>query len=193
VLKRRHGATSFQNVILGWLCFRTGFRGVVPGQSDDRIDRLLQADLMAKGSPTASAIGDDDALFGALIATAVDGIIVIDEGGRIQVYSEACVKLFGYRREEVVGNNVKMLMPDPYQSQHDDYLSHYLTTGTKRIIGIGREVQGLRKDGSTFPMYLSVGEGKIQDQRIFVGIVHDITVRISGRCPVRSRMSSTSH
>ena len=116
-----------------------------------------------------------DTLFKALIETAVDGIIVIDKRGIVQVYSEACEKLFGYRSDEVVGQNVKMLMPEPYHREHDTYLSSYLRGGEKRIIGSGREVVGRRKDASTFPMYLSVGEGELDGDRIFVGIIHDLT------------------
>src|SRR5262249_33130994 len=98
----------------------------------------------------------DDAVFQALITTAVDGIIVIDARGRIQIFNPACERLFGYGPDEVIGKNVKMLMPTPYREEHDGYLQNYRTTGEKRIIGIGREVVGQRKDGTTFPMYLSV-------------------------------------
>jgi len=119
----------------------------------------------------------NDALFRALIATAVDGIMVIEERGSVIVYNQACERLFGYRPEEVVGQNVKMLMPPPYRQEHDGYLGHYRETGEKRIIGIGREVLAQRKDGTTFPMYLSVGEGVLEGQRIFVGIIHDLSER----------------
>ena len=80
----------------------------------------------------------DDALFRALIATAVDGIMVIDAQGKVQVYNEACEKLFGYSADEVIGRNVKMLMPPPYREEHDDYLNHYRETKERRIIGAGR-------------------------------------------------------
>lgn len=116
-----------------------------------------------------------DELFAALLATAVDGIIVIDLKGNIQIYNQACERLFGYPSDEVVGQNVKLLMPAPYRQEHDDYLSHYRKTHERRIIGIGREVVGRRKDGSTFPMYLSVGESKLGGQRFFVGIIHDLS------------------
>jgi two-component system sensor kinase FixL len=116
-----------------------------------------------------------DALFRALIATAVDGIIVIDAMGQVQVYNNACENLFGYSAREVIGQNVKMLMPSPYREEHDGYLNHYRSTGEKRIIGIGRAVVGLRKDGSAFPMYLSVGEGVLDGQTIYVGIIRDLT------------------
>lgn len=114
-------------------------------------------------------------LFDALVTTAVDGIIVIDGDGTVQAYNPACERLFGFATQDVIGRNVKMLMPEPYLGEHDGYLSNYAKSGEKRIIGIGREVLGRRKNGTTFPMYLSVGEGKLQGQRIFVGIIHDLT------------------
>mgnify|MGYP001597176379 CR=1 FL=1 len=118
---------------------------------------------------------DEDALFQTLITTAVDGIMVIDEFANVRVYNRACEDLFGYAPEEVIGKNVKMLMPEPYRAEHDAYIGRYKNTGEKRIIGIGREVVGRRKDGSTFPMYLSVGEGNVGGERIFVGIIHDVS------------------
>lgn len=121
--------------------------------------------------------GEYDALFRTLIGTAVDGIMAIDEHGIVQIYNPACERLFGYSPVEIVGQNVNVLMPEPYRGAHDEYLRHYFDTGEKRIIGIGREVMGRRKDGSTFPMYLSVGEGMVQRRRFFVGIVHDISQR----------------
>lgn len=114
-------------------------------------------------------------LFQALIATAVDGIVVIDERGLVQVYNQACQRLFFYEPNEIIGQNVKMLMPEPYRAEHDSYLARYHSTGERRIIGIGREVTGRRKDGTTFPMYLSVGEGSAEGKRIFVGILHDLS------------------
>ncbi|HTT84207.1 MAG TPA: PAS domain S-box protein [Rhizomicrobium sp.] len=120
---------------------------------------------------------DSDVLFGALLATAVDGIMVIDASGRLLVYSDACVRMFGYERAEVLGRNVKMLMPPPYYADHDSYLARYRDTGERRIIGVGREVVGRRKNGTTFPMYLSVGEGVVEGRRIFIGIVHDVSER----------------
>lgn len=121
--------------------------------------------------------GSDDSMFDALIGFAVDGIMVIDERGIVRVYNKACERLFGYEASEVIGRNVKMLMPAPYHDEHDGYLEHYVHTGEKHIIGIGREVSGRRKDGSTFPMNLSVGEGIVRDERIFLGIITDITER----------------
>lgn len=121
--------------------------------------------------------GREDSLFQALLSTAVDGIIVIDSHGIISLYSASAQKLFGYAPEEVLGRNVNMLMPSPYREEHDGYLENYAHTGRKKIIGIGREVVGRRRDGTTFPMYLSVGESVLNGSRIFVGIVHDLTSR----------------
>jgi two-component system sensor kinase FixL len=120
---------------------------------------------------------DGAGLFETLLATAVDGIMVIDERGRVLIYNPACERLFGYSRNEVVGRNVNVLMPEPHRKKHDSYIDRYVKTGEKHIIGIGREVMGRRKDGSTFPMYLSVGEGKLAGQRIFVGIINDVSER----------------
>ncbi len=113
----------------------------------------------------------------AVVETAVDGVILIDARGMVLLFNPACEKLFGYDAGEVVGQNVKMLMPEPYQGEHDDYLGNYMRTGERKIIGIGREVVGRRKDGSTFPMDLSVGEAKQDGEASFVGIIHDLTER----------------
>jgi two-component system sensor kinase FixL len=131
-----------------------------------------------------------DSLFGALIRTAADGIMVIDEAGRVQVYNQACTRLFQYSEDEVLGQNVKMLMPAPYRENHDHYIEHYRQTGEARILGIGREVAGQRKDGSTFPMYLSVGEGLLYDKRVFVGIVHDLSSLYRERESYEARLLS---
>jgi two-component system sensor kinase FixL len=134
-----------------------------------------------------------DTLFTTLIATAVDGIIVIDGDATVQIYNAACERLFGYPADEVVGRNVKMLMPSPYSEGHDEYVAHYRNTGEKRIIGIGREVVGRRKDGSTFPMYLSVGEGKLDGKTIFVGIIHDLTLRLASARRMQELQSELLH
>ena len=111
----------------------------------------------------------------AIIDAVPDGIIVIDEGGIIQSFSAAAERLFGYRSEEVVGENVKQLMPAPYRDMHDDYLERYRKTGERHIIGIGRVVVGLRKNGETFPMELQVGEFTVGGGRFFTGTVRDLT------------------
>jgi PAS domain S-box-containing protein len=124
-----------------------------------------------------NALATSEARMHALLEAVVDGIISIDERGVIQTINPAAERLFGYAAQEVIGQNVKLLMPSPYQGEHDGYLARYLATGEKKIIGIGREVVGLRKDGTTFPMDLSVAEARLGTEQIFVGIIRDITER----------------
>jgi len=113
----------------------------------------------------------------SILDTVPDAMIVIDEFGVMQSFSSAAQRQFGWTPAEVVGKNVSMLMPDPYRTAHDSYLQRYMTTGERRIIGIGRVVVGERKDGSTFPMELSVGEMISGKQRYFTGFVRDLTER----------------
>jgi PAS domain S-box-containing protein len=113
----------------------------------------------------------------AILDTVVDGIITIDERGSVETFNPAAERIFGYAAAEVFGHNIKMLMPEPYYSQLDDYLDRYRSTGETRIIGIGREMAGRRKDGSAFPMELAVSKMQLGDQRRFTCIVRDITER----------------
>ncbi len=114
-------------------------------------------------------------LLEAIIDHAIDGIITIDNRGLIESINPAACKLFGYMDEEVIGNNVSMLMPEPDQSHHDSYIDNYKRTGHKKIIGIGREVLGRKKDGTTFPFRLAVSEVWYKNRNIFTGFIHDIT------------------
>src|SRR6266568_5118823 len=111
----------------------------------------------------------------SILDTVPDGIVVIDERGVIQSFSPAAERLFGYGEAEVAGKNVSLLMPSPYREAHDEYLARYHTTGERRIIGIGRVVVGLRKNGETFPMELAVGEFHVSQGRYFTGFVRDLT------------------
>ncbi len=126
---------------------------------------------------TEEALRDSEARVRAILGTAVDAIITIDESGLIKSLNSAAQKMFGYSHHEMIGENVRMLMPDPYRGEHDGYLQKYQQTGTRRVIGIGREAVGRRRDGSTFPMELSVSEVRQGSRRYFTGIVRDITER----------------
>jgi PAS domain S-box-containing protein len=113
----------------------------------------------------------------AVLYTAVDGIILIDADGSVLTFNPACERLFGYRPDEVIGHNVKMLMPPTYAEHHDSYIANYRRTHEPKIIGVGREVFAQRKDGTIFPVYLSVGEAKQGADPIYVGIINDLTER----------------
>ena len=115
--------------------------------------------------------------YDALMENIVDGILTIDKKGTITRFNPACERIFGYSPSEMIGQNVKMLMPDPYHSEHDGYLHNYSTTGEKKIIGIGREVQGKRKNGEIFPLDLAVSEIEVEGQRMFTGVVRDVSER----------------
>jgi len=120
---------------------------------------------------------DGDTRLRAIIETAVDGIITMDQYGIIESFNAAAERLFGYPAAEAIGRNVSLLMPSPYREEHDGYIARYLHTGEKKIIGIGREVVGQRKDGTLFPLALAVSEMRLGTRRMFTGMVHDITAR----------------
>lgn len=133
--------------------------------------------MSARAASTNRNLTAREAHLRSILDTVPDAMVVIGDRGIMQSFSPAAERLFGWTAEEVVGRNVKMLMPDPYREAHDSYLERYLTTGERRIIGIGRVVVGERKDGSTFPMELSVGEMISGDQRFFTGFVRDLSER----------------
>jgi two-component system sensor kinase FixL len=128
-------------------------------------------------SPSVDTLRLSDARWRTIINSAVDGIIVIDSRGRIEVFSHAAERMFGYKESDVVGRNVSMLMPEPDRSRHDSYLDHHLTTGERKIIGIGRSVIAMRRDGTHFPVHLSVGEMEVDGEKHFTGIIHDLSRR----------------
>jgi PAS domain S-box-containing protein len=125
----------------------------------------------------AAALQESQERLRAIVETAVDGIITIDESGTIQSVNPAVERIFQYPIEELIGQNVKILMPAPDHHRHDDYLQRYRETGERKIIGIGREVMGRRKDGSTFPIELSISESTLPGNRFFTGILRDVTQR----------------
>jgi two-component system sensor kinase FixL len=134
-------------------------------------------------SPTGDALGPqmsvaaEASLMRAIIATATEGIVTMDERGRIHLVNRAAELMFGYAPGALVGRSVTDLMPEPYRSEHSGYVHSYLTTGVAKIIGIGREVTALRRDGSQFPLDLSVGEGSHDGRRFFVAILRDVSER----------------
>jgi len=129
----------------------------------------------------------------SILATVPDAMIVIDERGAIQSFSVAAERLFGYSTDEVLGKNIKMMMPSPYRESHDGYLERYLRTGERRIVGIGRVVVGERKDGSTFPMELAVGEMRSGNQRFFTGFIRDLTERQKTEARLQELQSELVH
>ena len=163
---------------LGWLIVRQG-RDVAAHQKGSEELRRLNVNLEGRLEAGVVDAQVSSERLRSIIDSAVDGIIVIDSTGRIESFNPAAERLFGYPRQEVVGRNVNMLMPSPYHEKHDGYLNRYLTTGEARIIGIGREVTGRRRNGTRFPLHLSVGEMTIGGERKFTGILHDLSDRVA--------------
>ncbi|MGC2774536.1 MAG: PAS domain S-box protein [Bradyrhizobium sp.] len=134
-----------------------------------------------KGGGGASArrsmMGMSESQLTSVLDTAVDGILVIDELGTVLMYNKACERLFGYPAAEVLGRNVKMIMPPEYADDHDAYLKNYRDTGRRKIIGIGREVKARHRDGTIIPVHLSVGEARTEGNRQFIGILRDLRAR----------------
>ena len=164
--QRKDGSTFLMHLSVGETKQASGesiFVGIVHDLTErERVERELR---------------ESAARLRAVVDTAVDGVILIDSNGTILKFNPACERLFKYRADEVLGENVAILMPEPYRSEHDSYVRNFVTTGEKKIIGIGREVVGRRKDGTTFPMDLSVGEAKQDGSPIFVGMIHDLSDR----------------
>jgi PAS domain S-box-containing protein len=142
-------------------------------------ERLVREDAQLRES---------EARIRAIVNTAVDGIVTIDERGIVDTFNPAAERAFGYVAAEVTGRNVSMLMPAPYREAHDGYLARYLASGEKRIIGVGREVVGQRKDGSVFPMDLAVGEAQIGPRRLFTAVVRDISARKASEAQLKDAL-----
>ncbi len=164
--RRRNGTTFPLHLSVGEMSIKgeRKFTGMLHDLSERmRLDGELRA---------------SEARWRSVIESAVDGIVVIDAHGRIEAFNPAAERLFGHQERDVVGRNVNMLMPSPYHEEHDTYLARYLATGVQKIIGTGREVTGLRQDGSTFPLHLSVGKMTVGGAQKFTGILHDLSDRV---------------
>jgi len=145
---------------------------------DNAIDAVLQNNNdITRLKRAQTELATREAHLRSILDTVPEAMIVIDEQGLVTSFSAAAANLFGYRPEEVIGHNVRMLMPEPYRSEHDRYIANYLRTGEARIIGYGRLVKGLTRDGAEFPMELAVGEARADGERIFTGFVRDLTSR----------------
>ncbi|MFT3728118.1 MAG: PAS domain S-box protein [Terricaulis sp.] len=142
---------------------------------------------------SARVLEEREAHLRSIFDTAPEAMIVINAEGIVQSYGLSSERMFGWRASEVLGRNISMLMPEPFSSQHDSYLQRYLTTGEKRIIGIGRIVVGARKDGSTFPMELAVGEVGSGASRVFTGFVRDLTERQESEARLRELQAEVVH
>jgi two-component system, LuxR family, sensor kinase FixL len=147
----------------------------------DDAGRIVGASKIARDITAAKRDADElirrEALLGSILATVPDAMVVIDERGIIQSFSAAAERMLGYPASEVCGRNVSMLMPTPHRERHDGYIARYLATGERRIIGLGRVVSGRRKDGSEFPLELSIGELHWDGRQMFTGFLRDLTER----------------
>ncbi len=141
-------------------------------------------DISARAAEEA-ALRDSEERSRAVMENVVDGVLTIDERGIMQSVNPAAERIFGYSATELLGRNIAMLMPEPYHSQHDGYLANYCRTGEAKIIGVGREVTGRRKDGSTFPMDLAVSAFHLGGARAFAGLVRDITLRKEAEAQIK--------
>ncbi len=163
----------------------------------DEAGRIIGASKIARDISEAkrehAALLEGEAHLRSILDTVPDGMVVIDERGIVQSLSAAAERMFGYSADEVSGRNVSMLMPTPYRESHDDYLARYLRTGERRIIGLGRVVAGQRKDGSIFPLELSVGEVRSGGHHLFTGFVRDLSEHQRTERRLQELQSELSH
>ncbi len=172
------------------LVIALAFGGISIGMS--MVGEILRRSR-TRASRTAEDLRAREAHLQSILDTVPDAMIVIDERGIIQSFSSAAARLFDYAASEVIGKNIKILMPTPYRENHDAYLARYLRTGERRIIGIGRIVVGERKDGSTFPMELAVGEMKSGNRRFFTGFIRDLSERQQTEARLQELQSELVH
>jgi two-component system sensor kinase FixL len=157
------------------------------------MERSTNGTTGVPASGLAAALEAAEARLRSILQTVPDAMIVIDEFGRIESLSATAEQLFGYSAAESIGRNISMLMPSPYREQHDGYLKRYLGTGEKHIIGIGRVVSGQRKDGTTFPMHLTVGELRSADRHYFTGFIRDLTDQQITESRLKELQSEVTH
>ena len=143
--------------------------------------------------PPSEPGAEAEAHLRSILATVPDAMVVIDEKGTILSFSAAAEKMFGYREADIVGQNVRILMPSPDRERHDQYLVNYLTTGKRRIIGVGRVTTALHRDGNTFPIELAVGEAWLGERRIFTGFIRDLTERQQTLLRLQDLQSELAH
>ena len=154
---------------------KAGAHDFVAKDATARLPPAIERERRAAAARRAAR--ENEARLSAIVETAVDGIITINESAVVEAINPAAGRLLGYAPEEVIGHNVNMLMPEPYHSEHQGYIERYLRTGEARVIGIGRDVRARRKDGTTFPIHLSVSEARPNGRRIFTAILHDESER----------------
>ena len=164
--------------------YAIGRQPFLPEQSrNDEVGQLAQAfsRLAARIKNQIKELEEQNTRFSSLFEAVPDAVLIIDQDGTVEYSNSATERLFGYSGEELRGNDVKMLMPDPYRTHHTEYMNRYLDGGEPHIIGIGRNVVGLHKDGSTLPLYLSIGEFALEGRRKFTGILHDVSKDSGGQ------------
>jgi PAS domain S-box-containing protein len=176
------GGLLFSSLLGVFLLSATGRTATIERVVLERTAELEAANAsleneIAAHQRTEEALTESEARTRAIVETAAEGVITIDERAVVQAFNAAAERLFGYQAAEVIGHNVNMLQPEPYHSHHDSYIQSYLRTGVAKIIGISREVEGRRKDGTVFPLHLAVSEVRLGERRLFTGIVADISER----------------
>ena len=180
-IKAQGGARWIPVILMTSLSTRDEVVAGLHAGADDYLTKPVVFEILQARIQSMQRIATmQDSLFG-ILDNVYEGILTIDERGSIQSYNRAAESIFGYTTAEVMGRNVNMLMPEPYAAEHDGYLSRYQREGTPRVIGIGRKVRGLRKNGETFPMRLAVTEIQRGAGRVFIGLVSDISTEEAAR------------
>src|SRR6185369_13271221 len=148
---------------------------------------------MTDVDPLPRTRDDTEAHLRSILATVPDAMVVIDDNGKILSFSAAAERMFGYVESEVLGENVKLLMPSPDRDRHDGYLRNYLDTGERKIIGIGRLTNARHREGNTFPIELLIGEARLGERRIFTGFIRDLTERQQTDLRLQDLQSELAH